>query len=93
MPYETQAAQNRMLKSEVRTNFKFRFGLSNNVRDHRAGTSDHPFQKHAQVRLRVHHIVIRRCGFYLRFYTQSVCSTVDLKQVDGCTSFVDTDVI
>ena len=31
-----------------------------NVRDHRAGTSDHPFQKHAQVRLRVHHIVIRR---------------------------------
>ena len=37
-----------------------------NVRDHRAGTSDHPLQKHAQVRLRVHHIVIQRlsaCGF------------------------------
>ena len=32
----------------------------NNVRDHRAGTSDHPLQKHAQVRLRVHHIVIMR---------------------------------
>ena len=32
----------------------------NNVRDHRAGTSDHPLQKHAQVRLRVHHIVIWR---------------------------------
>ena len=31
-----------------------------NVRDHRAGTSDHPFQKHAQGRLRVHHIVIWR---------------------------------
>ena len=31
-----------------------------NVRDHRAGTSDHLFQKHAQARLRVHHIVIRR---------------------------------
>ena len=29
-----------------------------NVRDHRAGTSDQPFQKHAQVRLRVHHIVM-----------------------------------
>ena len=29
-----------------------------NVNDHRAGTSEHPFQKHAQVRLRVHHIVI-----------------------------------
>ena len=26
----------------------------------RAGTSDHPFQNHAQVRLRVHHIVIHR---------------------------------
>ena len=34
--------------------------LLDNVRDHRAGTSDHPFQKHTQVRLRVHHIVIRR---------------------------------
>ena len=33
---------------------------SDNVRDHRAGTNDHPFQKHTQVRLRVHHIVIRR---------------------------------
>ena len=33
-----------------------------NVRDHRAGTSDQPLQKHAQVRLRVHHIVIRRIG-------------------------------
>ena len=33
---------------------------ADNVRDHRAGTSDHPFQKHAQVRLRVHHIVISR---------------------------------
>ena len=33
---------------------------ADNVRDHRAGSSDHPFQKHAQVRLRVHHIVIRR---------------------------------
>ena len=35
-----------------------------NVRDHRAGTagtSDHPFQKHAQVRLRVHRIVIHSC--------------------------------
>ena len=31
-----------------------------NVRDHRAGTSDHPHQKHTQVRLRVHHIVIHR---------------------------------
>ena len=31
-----------------------------NVRDHRAGTSNHPFQNHAQVRLRVHHIVIPR---------------------------------
>ena len=31
-----------------------------NVRDHRARTSDHPFQKHAQVGLRVHRIVIRR---------------------------------
>ena len=29
-----------------------------NVRDHRAGTSDHLLQKHAQVRLRVHHIVM-----------------------------------
>ena len=29
-----------------------------NVRDHRAGISDHPIQNHAQVRLRVHHIVI-----------------------------------
>ena len=34
--------------------------LLDNVRDHRAGTSDHPFQKHAQARLRVHHIVIMR---------------------------------
>ena len=33
-----------------------------NARDHRAGTSDHPLQKHAQVQLRVHHIVIHR-GF------------------------------
>ena len=31
-----------------------------NGSDHRAGTNDHPFQKHAQARLRVHHIVIRR---------------------------------
>lgn len=45
MPYETQAAQNRMLKSEVRTNFKFRFGWSNNVRDHRARTMWSPFVK------------------------------------------------
>ena len=29
-----------------------------NVRDHRAGISDHPFQKHTQVRLRAHHIVM-----------------------------------
>ena len=36
-----------------------------NVRDHRAGTSDHPLQNHAQVRLRVHHIVIPRVnGLY-----------------------------
>ena len=34
-----------------------------NVRDHRAGTIDRPLQKHAQVRLRVHHIVIRRGEF------------------------------
>ena len=33
---------------------------ADNVRDHRAGMSDHPLQKHAQVRLRVHHIVIPR---------------------------------
>ena len=33
---------------------------SDNVRDHRAGTIDLSFKKHAQVRLRVHHIVIRR---------------------------------
>ena len=31
-----------------------------NGSDHRAGTIDRPLQKHAQVRLRVHHIVIRR---------------------------------
>ena len=31
-----------------------------NVRDHRAGTSDHPLQKRTQIRLRVHHIVIPR---------------------------------
>ena len=31
-----------------------------NVRDHRAGMSDQPLQKHTQVRLRVHHIVIWR---------------------------------
>ena len=31
-----------------------------NVRDHRAGTSNLNFKKHAQVRLRVHHIVIPR---------------------------------
>ena len=31
-----------------------------NVRDHRARTSDLPFQNHAQVGLRVHRIVIRR---------------------------------
>ena len=36
------------------------FGKEHNVRDHRAGTIDQPLQKHAQVRLRVHHIVIRR---------------------------------
>ena len=30
---------------------------SDNGRDHRGGTSDRPLQKHAQVRLRVHHIV------------------------------------
>ena len=35
-------------------------GEPDNARDHRAGTSDHPLQKHTQVRLRVHHIVIRR---------------------------------
>jgi hypothetical protein len=29
-----------------------------NGSDHRAGTIDHPIQNHAQVRLRVHHIVI-----------------------------------
>jgi hypothetical protein len=33
--------------------------------DHRAGTSDHPFQKHAQVRLRVHRIVIPRISQHL----------------------------
>ena len=33
-----------------------------NVRDHRAGTSDQPLQNHAQVRLRVHHIVM--CRFW-----------------------------
>ena len=31
-----------------------------NVRDHRAGTSDLPFLEHAQDRLRVHRIVIPR---------------------------------
>ena len=40
-----------------------RASKSDNVRDHRAGTSDLPFQKHAQVRLRVHHIVILRPRF------------------------------
>ena len=34
-----------------------------NVRDHRAGTSGHPFQNHAQVRLRVHRFVIPRREF------------------------------
>ena len=29
------------------------FVKGHNVRDHRAGTSDHPLQKHAQVRLMV----------------------------------------
>ena len=32
--------------------------LRDNVRDHRAGTSNLNFKKHTQVRLRVHHIVI-----------------------------------
>ena len=31
-----------------------------NVRDHPAGMSDSPLQKHTQVRLGVHHIVIGR---------------------------------
>ena len=50
-----------------------------NVRDHRAGTSDHPFQNHAQVRLRVHHIVIRRCEafFLLPFVKNLIVSTSD----------------
>ena len=68
-----------------------------NVRDHRAGTSDHPFQKHAQVRLRVHHIVIPRSRlvfgglvvFYaIKFITKrkrgtrpKFCNAVDV--VDG----------
>ena len=34
--------------------------LLDNGFDHRAGTSDSPFQKHAQARLRVHRFVIRR---------------------------------
>ena len=41
----------------------FRCLKRNNVSDHRvrtAGMSDHPLQKHTQVRLRVHHIVIPR---------------------------------
>ena len=33
-----------------------------NVRDHRAGTNDHPFLNHAQVRLRVHRFVIQTAG-------------------------------
>ena len=33
---------------------------SDNVRDHPAGMSDQPLQKHTQVRLGVHHIVIGR---------------------------------
>ena len=41
-----------------------------NVRDHRAGTIDHPFQKHAQVRLRVHHIVMPR---YSAMQTSAIC--------------------
>ncbi|MDE0934859.1 MAG: hypothetical protein OSA89_03025, partial [Mariniblastus sp.] len=36
-----------------------------NVRDHQAGTVDHPFLYHAQVRLRVHHIVIPRISQHL----------------------------
>ena len=44
-----------------------------NVRDHRAGTSDHPFQKRAQVRLRVHHIVIRPLvdGGFFQFFVSN----------------------
>ena len=34
--------------------------------DHRAGTIDLSFKKHAQVRLRVHHIVIQRFGMLIR---------------------------
>ena len=53
-------------KSAVRIEkFHFRMNLSSffkierdNVSDHRARTSDHPFQNHAQVGLRVHRIVI-----------------------------------
>ena len=36
---------------------------SDNGSDHRAGTRDHPLQKHAQARLRVHHIVIQLIRF------------------------------
>ena len=49
---------------------------SGNVHDHRAGTSGHSIHKHAQVRLRVHHNVIRqfliRVGF--RFVMTAVTS-------------------
>ena len=42
-----------------------------NGSDHRARTSDHPFQKHAQVGLRVHRIVIGR--LVLDFVFSSSC--------------------
>ena len=57
--------------------------LLDNVRDHRAGTSDHPFQKHAQVRLRVHHIVIPRYLSLFRWPGAGTCLIGDIRHCLG----------
>ena len=44
--------------------FRLKPFKQDNVRDHRAGTSDLIIEKHTQVRLRVHHIVIRDCELW-----------------------------
>ena len=42
------------------TEATYNYFLRDNVRDHRAGTSDLPFLNHTQIRLRVLYIVMRR---------------------------------